>query len=52
MCWAQIARRAARRWHVALLRYGQDLLPDPITNGPFVSARNPFGPIDFVAPTR
>ena len=33
-------------------RYGQDLLPDPITNGPFVGARNPFGPIDFVAPTR
>ena len=31
-------------------RYGQDLLPDPITNGPFVGARNPFGPIDFVAP--
>ena len=31
-------------------RYGQDLLPDSITNGPFVGARNPFGPIDFVAP--
>lgn len=31
-------------------RYGQDLLPDPITNGPFVGARNPFGSIDFVAP--
>ena len=31
-------------------RYGTDLLPDPITNGPFVGARNPFGPIDFVAP--
>ncbi|MEZ0168219.1 hypothetical protein [Microvirga sp. TS319] len=26
------------------------VLPDPITNGPFVGARNPFGPIDYVAP--
>jgi len=24
---------------------GQSTLPDPITNGPFVGARNPFGPI-------
>ena len=31
-------------------RYGQDLLPDPITNGPFVGARNPIGPVDYVAP--
>jgi hypothetical protein len=34
----------------SIARYGQDVLPDPITNGPFVGARNPFGPIDFVAP--
>ncbi len=26
------------------------VLPDPITNGPFVGARNPIGPVDFVAP--
>jgi hypothetical protein len=25
-------------------------LPDPVTNGPFVGSRNPFGPVDFVAP--
>ncbi len=25
-------------------------LPDPVTNGPFVGSRNPFGPIDYVAP--
>jgi hypothetical protein len=31
-------------------RFGVGILPDPITNGPFVGARNPFGPIDFVAP--
>ena len=31
-------------------RFGQGVLPDPITNGPFVGARNPFGPVDYVAP--
>lgn len=31
-------------------RFGEGVLPDPITNGPFVGARNPFGPVDFVAP--
>jgi len=31
-------------------RFGLNLLPDPITNGPFVGSRNPFGPIDYVAP--
>jgi hypothetical protein len=30
--------------------FGVATLPDPITNGPFVGARNPFGPIDYVAP--
>jgi hypothetical protein len=30
--------------------FGVATLPDPITNGPFVGSRNPFGPIDFVAP--
>jgi hypothetical protein len=29
---------------------GVSALPDPITNGPFVGARNPFGPVDWVAP--
>jgi hypothetical protein len=28
-------------------RYGQDLLPDPVTNGPFVGARNPFSAPGF-----
>jgi len=31
-------------------RFGMGVLPDPITNGPFVGARNPFGPIDYGAP--
>jgi hypothetical protein len=31
-------------------RFGLGVLPDPITNGPFVGARNPFSPIDYVAP--
>lgn len=31
-------------------RFGVGILPDPITNGPFVGARNPFGPVDYVAP--
>ncbi|AWM88758.1 hypothetical protein [Microvirga sp. 17 mud 1-3] len=26
---------------------GGGVLPDPITNGPFVGSQNPFGPIDF-----
>jgi hypothetical protein len=30
--------------------FGVATLPDPITNGPFVGSRNPFGPVDFVAP--
>ncbi len=31
-------------------RFGEGVLPDPVTNGPFVGARNPIGPVDFVAP--
>ncbi len=31
-------------------RFGMGVLPDPITNGPFVGARNPFGPIDLNPP--
>ncbi len=31
-------------------RFGENLLPDPITNGPYVGARNPFPPIDFNGP--
>ena len=31
-------------------RFGEGSLPDPITNGPFVGARNPIGPVDYVAP--
>jgi hypothetical protein len=30
-------------------RFGEGVLPDPVT-GPFVGARNAFGPIDYVAP--
>jgi len=32
-------------------RFGQGALPDPITNGPFVGSRSPFGPVDYVAPS-
>jgi hypothetical protein len=31
-------------------RFGVGVLPDPITNGPFVGSRNPFGPVDYRAP--
>jgi hypothetical protein len=31
-------------------RFGVGVLPDPITNGPFVGSRNPFGPVVYVAP--
>jgi hypothetical protein len=37
-------------WQHMKDRFGEGSLPDPITNGPFVGARNPFGPIDYVAP--
>lgn len=28
-------------------RFGMGTLPDPVTNGPFVGARNPFPPLDL-----
>jgi hypothetical protein len=31
-------------------RFSQGVLPDPVTNGPFVGARNPFPPVDFNGP--
>jgi hypothetical protein len=31
-------------------RFGEGVLPDPVLNGPFVGARNPFGPVDWPAP--
>jgi hypothetical protein len=31
-------------------RFGEGVLPDPIINGPFIGAQNPFGPVDYVAP--
>ena len=36
-------------WQNQRDRFGEGVLPDPIT-GPFVGARNPFGPVDFQAP--
>jgi hypothetical protein len=36
-------------WHNQRDRFGEGTLPDPIT-GPFVGARNPIGPVDYVAP--
>ena len=37
-------------WQHMKDRFGEGSLPDPITNGPFVGARNPIGPVDFGAP--
>jgi hypothetical protein len=37
-------------WQHMRDRFGEGTLPDPITNGPYVGARNAFGPIDFIAP--
>jgi hypothetical protein len=37
-------------WQHMRDRFGEGSLPDPITNGPFVGARNPIGPVDYVAP--
>jgi hypothetical protein len=37
-------------WHNMRDRFGEGTLPDPITNGPFVGARNPIGPVDYVTP--
>ena len=31
-------------------RFGEGTLPDPITNGPFPGARNPFDRVDFGGP--
>ncbi|WP_375462308.1 hypothetical protein [uncultured Enterovirga sp.] len=28
-------------------RFGEGVLPDPVTNGPFVGATNPIGPVDY-----
>lgn len=37
-------------WQNMRDRFGEGTLPDPVTNGPFVGARNPFGPVDFANP--
>jgi hypothetical protein len=36
-------------WQNMRDRFGEGVLPDPI-GGPFIGARNPIGPVDFVAP--
>jgi hypothetical protein len=36
-------------WQNMRDRFGESVLPDPI-GGPFIGARNPIGPVDFVAP--
>ena len=36
-------------WQNMRDRFGDSVLPDPI-GGPFIGARNPIGPIDFIAP--
>ena len=34
-------------WQNMKDRFGEGVLPDPINNGPFPGATNPFGPIDY-----
>ena len=36
-------------WQNMRDRFGESVLPDPI-GGPFIGARNPIGPVNFVAP--
>jgi hypothetical protein len=36
-------------WQNMRDRFGEGVLPDPI-GGPFIGARNPIGPVNFVAP--
>ena len=36
-------------WQNMRDRFGESVLPDPI-GGPFISARNPIGPVNFVGP--
>ncbi len=31
-------------------RFGEGVLPDPVTNGPFPGARNAIGPVDYETP--
>ena len=31
-------------------RFGEGVLPDPVTNGPYVGSRSPFNPVDFNGP--
>jgi hypothetical protein len=40
---------ASPPWQNMRDRFGEGVLPDPIA-GPFVGARNPIGPVDYVAP--
>jgi hypothetical protein len=34
----------------SMMHAGRGVLPDPVLNGPYVGATNPFGPINYVAP--
>lgn len=34
-------------WAAMRDRFGEGILPDPLTNGPFVGADNIFGPVDY-----
>jgi hypothetical protein len=42
---------ASPPWNNMRDRFGEGTLPDPITNGPFVGATNPIGPVDFANPS-
>ncbi len=48
--WQTTSYLVSPPWNHMRDRFGEGTLPDPITNGPFVGARNPFGPIDYPAP--
>ncbi len=47
--WQTRSYVASPPWNNQRDRFGEGVLPDAI-HGPFIGARNPFGPVDYVAP--
>jgi opacity protein-like surface antigen len=46
----QVSYQLSPPWNNMRDRFGEGTLPDPVTNGPFVGATNPFGPVDYGNP--
>ena len=47
--WQTVSYLVSPPWGHRRDQFGEGTLPDPI-HGPFIGARNPFGPVDYVAP--